>query len=735
MRSTSHAQDSRLSLCGMYSQKIISKNLEEFARREGWVPVYHSTGQIEEFTEYIKSITEQAVGGRSLRISLKRAISSNRAKEIRRWIENEQVLCAFDSNYFEDRYAYVCNEAAEIFKFKNRKSQEIFDNIIAAFDELQVAIELLILKARQQGITTKVALKFLQRMLFVPHTQAVMGSVIDAKSELISRIIETCIERLPWWLPPSRSTDRIKMVGFVNGSILSIQSGNQATGIAQGWTPTAVHISEIGDLPNPKKSIEEGLLRATHSTRKLFLTLEGTGNGNTGWLADKWRACKEDWPLGKSRLCPMFINWPMASDLYPAADWLKKFPVPGEFRPLEVTRKHVQRCELFVRNTEYLAKVCGKNWKMPIEQQWFWEFNYLEATKSHTQKIWLSQMPADDYEALQGANDLVFDSIIVDTARRERKKDYQAYAITGITIDDGFEPEEHLIDYSKEFVRVKWNSNRGQTFEWVMKPLLPFEEDDERKAFDKVLVFEEPNMAPGHEGDAQDYSIGIDTADGLGNDDEDRSVASVTRSMTGENFDVQCAELCSNRINAPQMVGFAACLAAWYGVKTKSERGVKFAIEQRERPGDDCQLQLKLMGFQFHHLDIRYDSKVVKENKSHKEGIYMNAWSRPMLMTRFVDAVNNGWYKPQSPFLIEELASLERKIASRGKSRMEHQAGKHDDRILAAAHSYWTRHHVEVLADRSQKRYAPPSSRPPEVDYGYSNAGTMNVSEILGDWA
>ena len=716
----------------MYSERIVIANLAEFSRREKWTPVYHTIEQIQEFTEYVQSITDSNAAGRNLHISLKRAITQKRAQEIRRWIENEQILCCFDSNYFETRYAYVCNEAGEIFKFKNRKAQEIFDNIIAEFDDLQVAIELLILKARQQGITTKVALKFLHRMLFIPHTQAVMGSVIDAKSELISRIIETCIEHLPWWLPPQRSTDRIKMIGFVNGSILSVQSGNQATGIAQGWTPTSVHVSEIGDLPNPKKSIEEGLLRATHSTRKLFLTLEGTGNGNTGWLADKWRACKEDWPLGKSRLYPMFINWPMASDLYPEKDWLKKFPIPEGFKPLEVTRKHVQRCELFVRNTDYLSKVCGKDWRMPLEQQWFWEFNYLEAVKSHTQKIWFSQMPADDYEALQGANDLVFDSIVVDTARKDRTRNYQAYAVTGDTIDDGFEPAEEEIDYSKEFIRVKWHSHRDQNFEWVMKPLRPFEEDDERKAFDKVLIFEEPNMMPGFEGDAQDYSIGIDTADGLGNDDEDRSVCSVTRSMTGERFDVQCAELCSNRINAPQMVGFAACLAAWYGVKTKAERGVKFAIEQRERPGDDCQLQLKLMGFQFHHLDIRYDNKKVLENKGQKEGIYMNAWSRPMLMTRFVDAVNNGWYKPNSPFLIGELASLERKMASRGKSRMEHQSGKHDDRVLAAAHSYWTRHHVEVLADRSQKRYSPPSTKPPEVNYGYSNGCEMKAEEVLG---
>lgn len=714
----------------MYSERVVISNLENFAAHEGWYPTPHSLAEIEEFKSYVDKITTRDKSGRNLRIELNRQITQKTADRIRRFIENEQCLCMFDSGYFESRYAWVCDEKGDIFKFKNRKSQEVFDNVIAEFDEKQVAIMLLILKARQLGMTTKTALKFLHRMLFLPNTQAVMGSVNEGKSELITRIIETCISKTPWWLIPGRTTDRIKLIGFTNGSLLSVQSGNQATGIAQGWTPTCVHVSEIGDIPNPKKTIEEGLLRAVHSSRKLFLVLEGTGNGNTGWQADKWRSAKEDWPLGKSELFPFFINWPMAPDLYPEADWIRKFPVPAGFKPLEATRKHVQRCELFIRNTPYLAKVVGKHWKMPMEQQWFWEFKYLEHVKIHAQKVWFSQMPADDFEALQGANDLVFDSIVIDNAREERKRGYQAYAITGDSIDDGFEPDENEIDYDKERIRVTWNSRRGQKFEWVMVPLLPFDENDERKALDKVLIFEDPNMAPGHEGDRQNYSGGIDTADGLGHDDEDRSVFSIARSMRGENCDVQVAEFCSNRINAPQMVGFAACLAAYYGQDTIDPRGFKFAIEQRERPGDDCQLQLKLMGFTFHHIDTRYDNKQVKENKGHKEGWYTNAWSRPLLMNRFIDAVTNGWYKPQSPFLIQELSSLERKVSKTGKSRMEHQSGKHDDRVLAAATSYFTRHALDIMAERSQKRYAPPTSKLPELNLAHANIGSVSV----GDW-
>jgi len=713
----------------MYSDRTILSNLDEFAARNGWMPVYHSLEQIEEFKRYIDSLVKIESNSRSSYISLVRTITQKRQQEIWRWIENEQALCGLDSSYFDSRYAYVCDEKGQIFKFKNRLSQLVFDSVIADFDQKQVSIELLILKARQVGVTTKTALKFVHRLLFVPHTQAVMASVQSEKSELIGRILDTAYNRCPWWLVPRR----LPKGAFENGSVLSIQSGMQATGIAQGWTPTCIHVSELADIPKPQKVIEEGLLRATHSSRNLFLVFEGTGGGNTGWLADTWRSAKSGWPKGESRLCPIFIPWAMVPDLYPEPDWVRKFPVPESWYPREETRKHVMRCELYIRNTPYLAKVVGTDWKMPREQQWFWEFNYVQACKNHTQKIWLAQMAADDFEALTGVHDSVFDVETIQEIERhiyevqeekmERKKPVQAYAITGDSIDDGFDPDERIIDYDRPHIRVSWRSDRGQKFDWVLVPLLPVNEEIETETFDKLMVYEEPK-------EGYNYSCGIDTADGLGKEDEDRTCVSMTRNRFGDEFDYQVAELVSNRINSAQIVGFAACMAAWYGEKAKDARGVKFCVEQIGRPGDTCQHQLKLMGFHWHHVPRRYDSKKVKDNSTKKQGWFSNVWSVPILMTRFTEAVNGGWYRPASKWLIEELKTLERHAAAGRMSKMEHRSGQHDDRVRAAAQSFFTAHDFDVLAERAQKRYALPDEKIPPINTAVCSMNMMAV----GGW-
>jgi hypothetical protein len=60
---------------------------------------------------------------------------------------------------------------------------------------------------------------------------------------------------------------------------------------------------------------------------------------------------------------------------------------------------------------------------------------------------------------------------------------------------------------------------------------------------------------------------------------------------------------------------------------------------------------------------------------------------------------------------------------------MEHQSGKHDDRVRAAAHLYFTRHAFDVMAERSQIRYAPPAQKLPALDFSYANVGQMSVGD------
>lgn len=704
------------------------------------MPVRHTVAEVDEFKHYIDKITgpNSNSNSKNTYLDLKVTLTARRAKEIRRWVENEQALCCLDSGYFEQNYAYVCDEEGQIVKFESRLSQRIYTSVLADFDEKQFPIQLLILKGRQLGITTETALKFFHRMMFVPHTQAIMASVKSTASELIERIIGTAHSNTPWWLIPSKGA---KNGTYTNGSVLSIQSGMQATGIAQGWTPVMCHISEIADYPNAKRTIEEGLFRAMHPSKNLFMVLEGTGGGSTGWLADTWRSAKQ----GDHRLKGIFIPWACCPEIYPKVDFIRERPIPESFiaNRSDACRKHVARAESYIRNTPYLSRVMGKDYRMPIEQQWFWEFNYRAACQNHTQKTWLNQMPCDDFESLTGKHDSVFDPEVIDEVEnhiyevitdystgvvaKERKKPVQAYAITGHDVDEVFYPDEGAIDYEKPVIRVSWNSHRGQSYYWDMIPLLPLSEENEQNTMDRLLVYEEPKSGCY-------YSCGIDTADGLGKEDEDRTVISGAKNRYGDEYDEQVFELTSNKINSAQIVAFAACVGAWYGPMCPDSRGLKYCVEQIRGPGDTCQHQLKMMGFNNHHKPRRYDGKNIKEKPGNKEGWYSNSWSVPMLMTRFIEAVNGGWYQPHSKWLVEELKTLERHEGA-GKSKMEHRSGQHDDRVRAAAQSYFTKHDDDVLAERSQKRYSGIAAHQRQKKKQQKNGGRIGLISVGEGWS
>lgn len=402
----------------MYSQKVTQKNLEMFAAQEGWMPEPRSLDEVEELKERIDSLVTIESNRKSTYVAFKNPISARRSREIRRWIENEQILCALDSCYFESRYAYLLNETGEIVKFKNRRSQEVLDAIFAETEEEEKSTELLLLGARQTGVVTKIALKFLHRLLFIPHTQALIASPNPNSRRLTAKAMDITYSQCPWWLVPRKTPKN----AIENGSDF-VQSGMRARGTPRGWTPTCILLDDVDYVSQPTITIEENLLRSVLSSRNLFLILHGSLHSKIGWLANTYRKAKEYWPKGQSRFHPIFIPWAICSDIYPSQQWIEKHPRPADWIPMPETVDHVARCQNFVQKTSYLSRVTGSNWTMPPEQQWFWEFGYKAAQAEDCLPQYLEQMVADDEELLdEGSDDIgsVFPTPVV-TQEKVRK--------------------------------------------------------------------------------------------------------------------------------------------------------------------------------------------------------------------------------------------------------------------------------------------------------------------------
>jgi len=697
----------------LYSEKVVAATIRDFRLRNGWEPQMHSVGECDHMVEEIAKyadVSTSKTGARSYFFwKDDKSPSPATVAKIKRWIANERFLCFASAEYFVTRYGFIRAANTQIVHFDFRLAQRIFLAFLAECDDLQVAIQLFILKARQLGVSTVTALFFLHRILYVANTYAVMASVQVPQSQKLKNMIDTCQDKLPFWLRVGQTSTKVTEPRWTNGSRLSVQAGAQEVGIAQGDSPSCVHISELGDYTNPKHTLDEGLFPACHQLSSLFMVLEGTGSMATTWQKESW----ELYASKRGRFTAFFIPPACATDLYPPGEWLRQHPVPEPWSShvTDTTRKMRRRGELFVRSTDYLWKVLGQHWEMPKEFQWFWQFGYEEAVAKHAEREFLAANAVTPQDAFQSKDDPVFAQETITLVNEAREKSYAAYAITGRTILMGnenkpYEPDPVDVDANSPNVVLDWTGLDDNQYRWNLVPLRRFDDSTDEACFDKLLIFEEPK--PGAE-----YCVAIDTAGGLNKPNEDRANLSVQKHCHGREPDVQVASFTSIRVNSPQMARIAAAVAVLYGtdgngaVTSANPLVVKFIIEQTRKPGDECQSQLKIMGFLDHHIMLRIDKKGnILPDSGHQEGWFTRAYTRPYLLDRWVDAVNTGWIVLNDPIVIRQLASFVRKYTgTEGRSEMIHSTGAHDDNIFASAMGWSTFHELENSASRIQSRW------------------------------
>jgi hypothetical protein len=574
------------------------------------------------------------------------------------------------------------------------------------------SIEIQTLKARQQGISTLVEGMILHRALFVPGVKCSVASTNDQKTYVMLGMMYTALEYVPWWLPPTQTKDKRSGAAILEfahvGSQIVVQSGAMRGGAGQGTTPTAVHYSEVCDWVDPVVQIEEGLFKAVHSSPEIFMVLESTGNGNTGWWAEQWRNNKEFYWQGRSRLLPLFLPWYMTPELYPTVHWIKKFPIPADWQPAPETKTMIAKCEAYAHSNEIVSRILGVDWTLPPAQEWFWEFNYQESKRRRTEKSWLRQMPCDDFEALTGENDSVFDWETVHAVEAGRKKNPDIYGIIGEGIAERHDPAPADVDYKKDRIAIQWKTPGEVRLEWILMPLIGNPESSTFDPLKKLAIYIHP------EPEAM-YSIGVDPGTGVGGD---RTVIDVTRCGMDSTADVQVAEFSSDDISNVEIYIWVAAIAAYYG-KYMEDSQPRIVIEQRRKAGDSCYHALKLHGFRNHHKWREYDKATLRpiHTDNQREGWFTNAWSRPMLLNMFKYAVENGWFEVNSKWLLAEIEGFEQKSTDSGTTRMDHMQGKHDDRIFAAAMAYFTLHDLDIMAERAKKRYSKAQDDGYEVDY------------------
>ena len=672
----------------MYSRKSIDAGLRISEQELGFEPIYHSVAACDDAVDHFDVRMRRYYDEYGVMPGTAGAPKMLFDKEEAKWIENERKLCMVDYLYFATRYSKILS-GQEMVHYVLNKGQIIANDIRGILEDLGWAIILLFLKARQVGITTDSQIVVAHRTFFYPNVVAITGSSDKERSAEMIEKYYAIYDLLPWWLRPERTANRTgtRVVFGNQNSRLIIQHGAQKFDIGRGNTPSVFHLSELASYINAEDLIDAGLLPAIHESPDILGIGESTGEGPFGWLFKTWEQCKRNyWKRnGRARWCTVFLPWFVRDDYYPTQTWLKRCPVPIDWRPMGVTVAHAERARKYVLSNDQLRKHYPENWQMPREQMWYWENTREDHRAKKELAKFLHEFAADDLEAFMASGEAVFD---VDTISSYNSSCQEPVGVFGLRAPANIfpgrlqpderdrDPNRRIIEVGPyQLVPVRWEGYQTSSVD------------------NRILIYEWPE-------EGRTYGFGVDTADGVG---MDNTVIEGLRMGDLERPDGQILEFASNYVNALDLAPILHCVGLFY--QGGRARQPKIAIETGLN-GELTQLELRKFGWANFHEWVRYDRRKLERTGS-RIGFVTNRWSRPMLIDLLVKALRDGEIEINSPEFVREMQALHR---DENVQALRAESGQKDDRFMAFGIIYLSLHILEVtgkaqsLAYQRQKR-------------------------------
>ena len=199
-----------------------------------------------------------------------------------------------------------------------KKITEILDEQLATNGKVRA----IILKARQQGISTYCAGRVFWKTYFTPHARSVVMAHDSATSDALFTMSRNIIRNMDSLYKPTELRSNAKEIVISSPHFKKDTTGEKPVSsyrlytagspeAGRGTTPTIAHLSEIAFWQHDEK-ILAGLFQGISEAPGTEVILESTANGASGEFYRLWRGALE----GENEYTPIFLPWFTTSEYY-----------------------------------------------------------------------------------------------------------------------------------------------------------------------------------------------------------------------------------------------------------------------------------------------------------------------------------------------------------------------------------------------------------------------------------
>jgi hypothetical protein len=628
--------------------------------------------------EYFDQIAARAKGFDSMSAEERYSLLKNAEREA---ILGEFEECADNFEYAAHNYFWITNKYGVDQLFFLWESQAL---VLQKYYELKAKgkpQKLIILKARQLGVSLLAEAMIAWRTMFFPNTEAIVVSVDADHSKYLFSLMLHIYDMMPWWLKPQAASlkyeeglhfdnpdrDQRRLRPGLNSKIY-VQHSNQASGVGQGMRISAAHVSEFADWiqSRAQEVIEGDLLHAIHDNPNNFAFLESTGRGAGTYSHMLWRANEK--LLEKAEWHPVFLPWffEASRSISLPERWKLKRP---EAMMRERVRHEWTRCSNPTCSQFQTSLVASANsnqcpscragdlspYSIPDEQLAWKEEKRInsEAKGKEALKKHREEMACTAEESWQLSGISVFDEATVDMVNQ-----------TLIDPNKSSDVKRGYIDQHGRFHGVK--GGRGGCYVAECKANHRFDD-----VYFWVWEMPKPGMA---------YSIGVDVSEGIG---EDSSVVWVNKVGGPGRPDEQVAVLRSNEIEPYDLAFYVNVIGRMY-----NDALVAIEYNTYTTTGDRVR-----MNFCYPNL-YRWKNLESINPLTMKWHWYTQLNSKPKLWQTGRKWLKSGNWIIRDPVFLTEMQTFQKDEDD--SRRASHERGAHDDVLMAGLIALYCSHDIDA---------------------------------------